>query len=264
MHKGDGFTIIEVMLFLGITAMLLTMILFGTGVMARQNRFADTVNTFQAFVQKQYEDVLSGVNPRQPGQGCLASSQAGADSCLLIGKVISFTTGGPFQGTVRYIRTPVGNVPDTGDVYTQISLTNPEVVAISEQPFELQWGASVQSASRSTAPLSPEPSKSGSSPARASINAVAFMRSPNSSQIVPYYFYASSNDLVAIDAGLKKAVQAANAPLTSQTNAVICIHNQADWAFNAPVAGLEIGNGRGTAGIDANFQPTTGAGGVCN
>lgn len=264
MHKGDGFTIIEVMLFLGITTLLLIMVLFGTGSMARENRFSDSINSFQAYVQKQYEDVLSGVNPRGVGQGCEASSSAGRDTCLLLGKVITFSTSTPFQGVTRFVRTANASVPDTGDIITQISQANPDVIAAAEQPYTIQWGASVQVASRSSAPLTAEPIKTASSPARALINSVAFLRGPNSSQIVPYYFYAPSTDVMAINTALKKATQLANAPATTQAKAVICIHNIQDWSFSAPVAAIEIGGGRGTAGITSNFQPTTGSGGVCN
>lgn len=264
MHKGDGFTIIEVMLFLGITTLLLMMVLFGTGAMARENRFSDSINSFQAYVQKQYEDVLSGVNPRGSGQGCDATSLAGGDTCILLGKVMTFSTTTPFQGITRYIRTSNVSVPDTGDIFMQISQANPDVISAAEQPYVLQWGATVQVASRSTAPLLGEPIKTASSPARALINSVAFLRGPNSSRIVPYYFYAPSTDVATVNIGLKKAIELANAPATTQAKATICIHNTQDWSFNAPVAAIEIGGGRGTAGITSNFKPTTGSGGVCN
>lgn len=262
MHKGDGFTIIEVTMFLAISGALLSMALLATGSMARQNRFTDTINTFQAYMQRQYEEVQSGVNTRQVGAGCQSSSRPGADSCILIGKVVSFMPGQPFSGVSRYVRSNNLGIKDNTDIYNQLRQTNPEVLTAAQESFELQWEASVQEASRASAPLAGEPVKANSSPQRALINSVAFLRGPNSSQIVSYYFYARSISQGDVNSGLRAAVQ--NAGLTARTSASVCVHNTSDWTrAKTPVAAVMLGNGRGTAGIASDFQPARGAAGVC-
>ena len=49
--KSKGFTIIEVMLFLAVTGALAVAILVGSGVAIGQQRYKDSVNSLQSFIQ---------------------------------------------------------------------------------------------------------------------------------------------------------------------------------------------------------------------
>ncbi|MEO5690621.1 MAG: prepilin-type N-terminal cleavage/methylation domain-containing protein [Candidatus Saccharimonadales bacterium] len=263
--KRDGFTIIEVMIFLAISGLMLAMAMIGSGNLARQARFSDTVNGLHSTLQRQYEDVANGVNTRQIGSaGCSAGSpQPGSDDCLLLGKVISFVDDGGTNITTRYITgTPVPVV----DLMTDLIASNPRVRAEGQESIDLAWGATFQVASRHTARSAANPAdpiKPGY-PSRARINNIAFIRSPNSSQIVTYFFYSSSTALAAVQAGLTGnpvtgGINGAmrNHPVTTGTQATICVTNKADWSTtNYPVAAILFGAGQGAAAIDTGFNPS--------
>lgn len=79
MSKKYGFTIIEVSLFLAITALLFVGITVGTQNSINQQRYADSVNSFADFLRNVYSQVS---NPQSAGKG--NSKQA------IYGKMISF------------------------------------------------------------------------------------------------------------------------------------------------------------------------------
>jgi prepilin-type N-terminal cleavage/methylation domain-containing protein len=256
--KRDGFTIIEVMIFLAISGLLLAMAMIGSGNLARQTRFSDSVNSFHSTLQREYEEIVSGVNTRSSSAaGCTGSAQqTGTDECLLLGKVISFDYDGGTSAHVRYItdEPPYGN---TGTIFDQIAAAKPQVGSTNVRSYELSWGASFQTASRLTG-VSPTDLailvKPGSS--YALINNIAFLRSPSSSQIVTYYFYAdNTNDPDDIEDNLREAV--ADPTRTTSTQANICIHNTQDWpGGSSPVAAIKLGVGQGSVAIDTNYEPT--------
>lgn len=260
MGKGDGFTIIEVILFLAISGMLLLMAMIGSGEMARHARFSDTVNSFHSNVQRYYEEVTNGVNTRATTGACGAGSvEGGTDSCLLLGRVISFGED-TSMGTVRYV-TGSFNVADTGTIYDQIRAANVNVRDSGAQPIELAWGATFQSASRESSVIAGQPFKQVGS-TRALVNNVAFIRHPNGSEIAQYYFYSLSTSRVDVQTGLTTALNALSA--ASDTTAAICLTNSVDFgATPSPIAAIMLGAGRGSASIDTNYQPTKGVTGIC-
>lgn len=252
--KRDGFTIVEVMIFLAISGLMLTMAIIGSGNLARQARFSDTINSFHSSVQREYEEVVSGVNTRQNTDlacGGATGVNTGTDSCILIGKVLSFQIDGSIID-VRNV-TGLGTVENSGTILDQIKLAVPKLSTSGSKQFELTWGAKVQVASRETGTDVTDPKKSGSS--RAVITNIGYLRGPNSSRIIPYYFYSSSQAASDVQIGLTKAVN--DYDRTTNTKAYICITNDQDWpAASAPVAAIKLGDGQGAAGIDTMFEPS--------
>src|SRR6266536_3229274 len=97
MTRAEGYTIIEVSLFLGISALMLAIALVGTGLSIRTTRFADSTRSLHAYVQQQYDDLLNGVNSRLGNEACnsgvisTATPQTpGTSNCLYMGKLILF------------------------------------------------------------------------------------------------------------------------------------------------------------------------------
>ncbi|MFZ1458681.1 MAG: prepilin-type N-terminal cleavage/methylation domain-containing protein [Candidatus Saccharimonadales bacterium] len=263
MGKGNGFTVIEVIIFLAISGLLLTMALIGSGQMARQQRFTDSVNGLQSNLQREYESVASGVNIRSAADVCSESNvQPGRAKCVIMGRVLSFDETG-----VTVNSRPVTGVPavETGTTYDQIQAAGPTIMDQDNTSFTLSWGATFQVASRASGVLTSEPAMAAASAAvptpRAKINNLAFLRSPYSTQIVSYYFYSSGTSLGTVQTALTKAVLVASATQTASTTGAICIHNTADWSTNGPIAAITL-SGTGSAGIDTNFQPTKGSTGV--
>ncbi len=238
------------------------MAFIGSDQMAKRARFTDTVNSLQSLVQLQYESVQSGVNTRAASAGCAGAIRQGADSCLLLGKVLSFTPGSGVMN-IRPVTTTAMNIEDAGTIYSQIALTSP-VVSSSTQMSELQWGAVIREASRASGVVpsyTADTLKSGST--RALINAVAFLRGPNSAEIITYFFRYDSSDTDAnVQIGLRNAVT--NYATTAQTTGSVCIHNVQDYtASSTPVAAVLLGGAGGTSGIATNFDAPVGATGIC-
>jgi type II secretory pathway pseudopilin PulG len=94
MKRQGGYTIIEVSLFLAISAALLLLVA-GLQSMVTRQRFQDSMTSLRTTIQSEYEEVRSGINSRLGGvniQGCgTGTSAPGADNeCLMIGKLIRF------------------------------------------------------------------------------------------------------------------------------------------------------------------------------
>lgn len=79
MRKRHGFTIVEVSMFLAVTALLFVGITVGTQNSINQQRYADTVNNFADFLRNLYSQVS---NPQSNGKG--NSGQA------IYGKLVTF------------------------------------------------------------------------------------------------------------------------------------------------------------------------------
>src|SRR5438105_2995852 len=98
--KQAGFTIIEVMLFLAVSAGLSAAI-FGTSMLnINQQRYIDAVKSSKALLQEQYINTIRVQNPNDTNSECLdasgntQTSTTGAnDYCLVVGKLISVSGG---------------------------------------------------------------------------------------------------------------------------------------------------------------------------
>ncbi len=106
MHS-NGFTIIEVMLFLAVSSLLAVLVLGGASVAINQQRYKDTLNSLQALIQQQYTETAHVVNGRSTDDTATRCTNAsgsakletglptggdrpGRSECLVIGKVIIF------------------------------------------------------------------------------------------------------------------------------------------------------------------------------
>lgn len=246
---------------------MLAMAMIGSGNLARQARFSDSINSFHSTLQRQYEEVANGVNTRQGSQaGCAggAPQQPGTDSCILLGKVVSFSQNGGRSIRVRYVTDdPTPAYTATGTLLDQIRLARPQASDTGMTTYDLAWGAEFQTAYRKSGVTTGDPLagiKPGS-PGYAYISNVAFLRSPNGSQIVPYYFYSASDAVNAVNTGLTRATGDPTVNLPGDTSgstgveAYICIINRQDWGTNGPAAAILLGVGQGATAIDTKFEP---------
>lgn len=263
MHNGQGFTIIEVIIFIAISGALLTFAFIGMGSLARQARFSDSITSLHSTIQRQYEEVANGVNTRAPSVGCSGTlMQPGTDDCLLLGKVITFEK----DTSVVKIRYVTGRIldDDSVSITDAIRQATPSVQSSGEISYEIQWGAIVKEASRASLPVTSPPFSDSYRPGdttRTLINSVAFLRSPRSTQIIPYYFASASASKSDIQIGLNRAVAAPD--VTAAVTASVCIYNPKEWSVSPPLAAVVFGQGRGSSIITANFMPSQGIGGVC-
>jgi type II secretory pathway pseudopilin PulG len=95
--KEQGFTIIEVSLFLAISGSLI-LLTIGLWTMVSRQRFQDTMITLKNTIQSEYEEVRTNINERLGNtdiKECFSknveTNRAGNSECLVIGKLIQFT-----------------------------------------------------------------------------------------------------------------------------------------------------------------------------
>lgn len=211
-----GFTIIEVILFLGISGLLLVGLLVGTSSSVARQRYNDSVNSFKDLMQDQYMYVSNVDNDRNDnlnisggtqckGQDNVNDSPHGRTKCMVYGKLIEFATHDSEDFDIR-VTTVIGN--DVMDllnddrlgtssttvnwgndisVLQYVNLVRTNIV----REYQLEWGAKLRQ---------PHP-KSESLPT----GAILIVRAPVSNSVktfvVPDSFNSSSkpSDLISAE-----------------------------------------------------------------
>lgn len=142
-----GFTIIETMLFLGITGLLVMGLLVGAGTSINIQRYHDSVTSLQSTLQQQYSEVANVSNESTGGLECYGNSQTdpvGQSDCVIVGRYISSANGSKLS-----IRSVVGYIPNTtlfssiqNDI-DAINAINIQVSPVNGQTYDIEWGSSL-------------------------------------------------------------------------------------------------------------------------
>ena len=240
-EHSAGFTILEVILFLAISGMLLLGAFIGMRSGILNTQFNDTTDSTRSYLQKQYLEVATGVNSRSsdlmcnPSNGAIvhdpsASANPGASSCVVLGRLFQFSSGGS-EITSRYLSSKI--VPDIGSISDieafgpggyQVVISNDSVPQLRGK-FELPWTAMIKTAKR----------YNSVSLGTIDVQSLAIMRSPVSERMMIYAFpmhnpvaaeFANANNLLANNNSLR-----------------ICLYS--DDSLFAKKALLNIGPGQG-------------------
>jgi len=94
--KTRGFTIIEVILFLAVSAVLLGVVIATIGGRQQRAQFTDSMRDLQSYLETQLSDTQNGVNPTGNG---------GDAATLMLGRALAFT---PSSSTIN-VHTVSGN-----------------------------------------------------------------------------------------------------------------------------------------------------------
>lgn len=98
-----GFTIIELVLFLGITGLVMGVLLVGVGSSLNRERYRDAVTSFENYLQGQYNLVSNVNNSHEPNEVCMdgkivindsTNSNPGTSDCTIVGRVIYSSADG--------------------------------------------------------------------------------------------------------------------------------------------------------------------------
>lgn len=117
-RRQSGFTIIEVMLFISISAILATALMVGWTVTINTQSYRDSARSFAAILQQQYTDVVNVANGREDNLGCRIVNGAtavsevnqtplGQSDCVIMGRIIEL------HGPQLTMNTVVGFEPAT-------------------------------------------------------------------------------------------------------------------------------------------------------
>ncbi|HET6622675.1 MAG TPA: prepilin-type N-terminal cleavage/methylation domain-containing protein [Candidatus Saccharimonadales bacterium] len=196
MNGQKGFTIIEVLLFVAVSALLLAGVMAGITTNLNSTRFLASTKSLENYLQKQYDDVLAGVAERHTDASCPYSGGGGAtqppgasDGCVVIGKLVRFTDKQllVFPVVSQMEPTTLCHADGNGDAlaigrYCPITLSSNRGVDVAE--YEYQWGVSVAEGNK----LQPNGNP-------ADYNALAILRSPASGNMYTFSFYIPGNTL---------------------------------------------------------------------
>jgi type II secretory pathway pseudopilin PulG len=139
-----GFTIIETMLFLGITSLLIVGVLVSAGSSINIQRYRDSVTSLQSTLQQQYAEALDVSNDTIGDLSCEDdSSSRGRSDCVLMGRVIRSD-----DGVNLSMQNVVGVIPKSDAVYDNdiagIKAYNIYSSSIQAESYTVDWGASLK------------------------------------------------------------------------------------------------------------------------
>lgn len=152
-QKAQGFTIIEVILFLAITGVIMSVLLVGVTVGINRERYRDAVSSYQDFLQGQYNQVINVNNSRPSSNPCaggtiqvggVADSGPGTSNCTIVGQVIhSSSNGGSVTATKVYATEDAAKL-NASQTDAKI-LQDAKLIAdeSSTQTYSIDWGTRI-------------------------------------------------------------------------------------------------------------------------
>lgn len=193
--RQSGFTVIEVMLFLGISGMLFLIALLGTGATIRSVRFTDSGRSLEAYVQKQYDDIVNGLNQRDSNITCTNGTvdtttpqTVGTSNCFFMGKLLVFRQGNSTVTSYNVVGTaPAGVDYSQSDESLVIAFKPQALTQTSVSTYNLPWQAYASGFKRLSDNVA--------------TNGLLLVRSPKSTRILSYTVAVPAtvpNDLTSI------------------------------------------------------------------
>lgn len=149
--RGSGFTIIEVMLFLAISATLVMGIMAGASVAINFQRYKDATNSFANYMQGQYDRVANVQNDHSTGLTCSSAGIATSGTpvtlgasldCYIIGRLLTVSNSGKkITSQVVYSAKDVR----TGDDITALAAANlfTSTATASDDTYVPEWSTAI-------------------------------------------------------------------------------------------------------------------------
>lgn len=153
LSNDAGFTIIETMLFLGITGLLVMGVLVGTGTSINIQRYRDSVSSLQSVLQQQFSDVSNVNNDRTSDWACSGTAipvqtpvgggiARGQSDCVILGRYISTS-----DSHILTIKSVVGYIPSSSSVglndVDALALYKVHISPVTTETYEVEWGSSI-------------------------------------------------------------------------------------------------------------------------
>ena len=176
-HTG-GFTIIETMLFLAITAALAVGVLLGTGTAINQQRYQDAVNSLKSYMQDQFSRVATVTNDRAGNLSCDGVAQVsegtsgqyrGTSDCLLLGRLVTVDGSGQNLAATNVVGYRPSGAQQTNDI-AELQAYLYGFSPVDTDTQQVSWGATIV-----------QPKKSSPQPA-----SLLIIRSPLSGRILSF------------------------------------------------------------------------------
>lgn len=179
MKAERGFTVIELMLFLGVSGALFAALMFGVSSSVSQQRYRESVVGFSTFLQGQYSEVSNTRNDSDNDWNCTKDGTVeqngegtfrGTSQCVLLGEAIQIKDGNqidvyrvigcePLQNAAQSSsnsggcgNTNVRDGEDKNDLDTLKSY-NPKVTDFNHQQESLEWNSTLATTTEKHDPL---------------------------------------------------------------------------------------------------------------
>ena len=166
-----GFTVIELMLFLGVTGALFVALMFGVNSSINQQRYRESVVSFSTFLQGQYSEVSNTRNDSNNDWDCTSDGTVqqdntngifrGTSHCVLLGEAVQIKNGSEVKvyrvvgceplsaSDATQTTNPSGcgnanvrNSDDANDLDT-IKSYNPKITDFGQQQESLDWNSTL-------------------------------------------------------------------------------------------------------------------------
>lgn len=195
-YNTSGFTIIEVILFLGVSAVLTMALLVGSGVAIGQQRYRDSVTSLKVLVQDQYSQVNNVVNSRTGEESCSGANivqppanvpqpdARGTTDCIIVGRLLTIAGNGSDITTSTVVAHRSASV-DSSSFATDVEELNSYNLAVSpidQEKSEVAWGSYVT-----------EPGSDGPEPL-----SMLIIRSPRSGSVMTYTSPGATSDVSSL------------------------------------------------------------------
>lgn len=236
-REKDGFTIIEVTLFLAVTGLLVLMVLIGTGSSLNAQRYRDSVESFKSLVQEQYSSLSNVFNGRDnnwscsntnaaPNEGGAGTQPRGQTECVLVGRYLRIERGDITTYNVLAVergQTQSSDIP---------AMANDFAYSVSQTEAEdekMEWGTSIAWASGGGVDqLTPQTPREFS---------MLVIRSPRTGQVYTFTSNAIVSKTAMPPATIPSMIRA-GASVPGQAGRMICVHS--DGLFSASEMGVYI------------------------
>ncbi|MEO5948933.1 MAG: hypothetical protein ABIP74_00865 [Candidatus Saccharimonas sp.] len=149
-----GFTIIETMLFLGITGLIMSFMLVGISTQLNQRRYQDASTSLMTYLQSQYNLVSNVSNVRSSSDLCSngkievtggTSGPGTSDDCTIVGRLLRSSDAGKTVSAVPVIATVDATLLPlkAGDSDVRILIDANLITALTADEYHPQWGTTL-------------------------------------------------------------------------------------------------------------------------
>jgi type II secretory pathway pseudopilin PulG len=141
-----GFTIIETMLFLGVSGVLIVGILVGAGSSINSQRYKESVRSLQAMLQRQFSEA-SNVVSEAGSKPCIiagvsTSNPRGQSECVILGRYITTADGGRSFLIKSVTGEEFSSSVSTNDVAALSNYNLRTSTAIGDS-YSVEWGSTL-------------------------------------------------------------------------------------------------------------------------
>ena len=186
-RASAGFTIIETVLFLGVTGALIAGMLFATSMTLGTQRYRDATESFKALLQQQYASLATVQNSRDNDVTCTSQATAvtgdvlrGQSDCVLVGRYMIIEGGDVSIYPVLAYQVTQSDVTDTSnDIQTFRSEYRLNLAQNNISQTTLEWDTQIAWATAGNI----DDRKLPTTPRGI---AILFLRSPTSGQIYTF------------------------------------------------------------------------------